>query len=232
MGLRLREGRFFDDRDRMDAPPAMIVNRRFTELYLKGRPAIGTHVRIGGANANRPQYTIVGIVDNVKHNGLTREVKAQFYAPQPQFATNPGNTSRSMTLVVRGTGDPMRLVAPVRSAIRSLDPRVPVSEVRSMTDVVEQAIAAPRFAMQLLGLFGVLALVLSAIGICTNHKPMVLRDIYTHREGRRGLTPHTHASPSLPPFHTIHLYNKCHYIRGGGGGVRGGVVRSNQKERV
>ena len=165
MGLRLREGRFFDDRDRMDAPPAMIVNRRFTELYLKGRPAIGTHVRIGGANANRPQYTIVGIVDNVKHNGLTREVKAQFYAPQPQFATNPGNTSRSMTLVVRGTGDPMRLVAPVRSAIRSLDPRVPVSEVRSMTDVVEQAIAAPRFAMQLLGLFGVLALVLSAIGI-------------------------------------------------------------------
>jgi predicted permease len=165
MGLRLVQGRFFDERDGMSGPPAMIVNRRFVELYLAGRPALGTHVRIGGANPNAPQYTIVGVVGNVKHNGLTREVKAQFYAPQPQFAKYPGNTSRAMTLVVRANGDPMRLVGPVRSAIKGLDPRIPISEVRSMTEVLEQAIAAPRFAMQLLGLFGVLALVLSAIGI-------------------------------------------------------------------
>jgi len=165
MGLRRVEGRFFDDRDRMDAPLAMIVNRRFVEMYLQGRPVLGSHVRIGGGDATGPQYTIVGVVDNVKHNGLTREVKAQFYAPQPQFATNPGNTSRTMTLVVKGSGDPAKLVAPVRSVVKELDPRIPISEVRSMTEVVEQAIAAPRFAMQLLGLFGVLALVLSAIGI-------------------------------------------------------------------
>jgi len=107
----------------------------------------------------------VGNVDNVKHNGLTREVKAQFYAPQPQFATSPGNTSRNMTLVVRGSGEPEQLINPVRGVIKGLDPRLPISEVRSMTEVVQQAIAAPRFAMELLGLFGVLALVLSAIGI-------------------------------------------------------------------
>jgi len=165
MGLRLAQGRVFDDRDGMSAPLSMIVNRRFAELYLAGRPVLGTQVRIGGAPATAPRYTIVGVVDNVKHNGLTREVKAQFYVPQPQFATNPGNTSRTMSLVVRGTGDPAKLIAPVRSVIRTLDPRIPISEVRSMTEVVEQAIAAPRFAMQLLGLFGVLALVLSAIGI-------------------------------------------------------------------
>ena len=165
MGLRLAEGRFFDDRDGMNGPPAMIVNRRFAELYLAGRPVLGARVRIGGSDANAPRYTIVGVVDNVKHNGLTREVKAQFYAPQPQFAMYPGNTSRTMSLVVRGTGDPERLINPVRSVIKELDPRIPISEVRSMTEIVEQAIAAPRFAMQLLGLFGVLALVLSAIGI-------------------------------------------------------------------
>jgi putative ABC transport system permease protein len=101
----------------------------------------------------------------VKHNGLTREVKAQFYAPQPQFAMYPGNTSRTMTLVVRGDGDPKQLIGPVRSVIKGLDPRLPISEVRTMNEVLEQAIAAPRFAMQLLGLFGVLALILSAIGI-------------------------------------------------------------------
>jgi predicted permease len=165
MGLRLVEGRFFDDRDRMDAPPAMIVNRRFVELYLAGRSPLGTRVRIGGPDSLAPSYTVVGVVDNVKHNGLTREVKAQFYAPQPQFATNPGNTSRTMTLVVRGNRDPRLLIAPVRSVVRALDPRLPISEVRTMNEVVEQAIAAPRFAMELLGLFGVLALVLSAIGI-------------------------------------------------------------------
>jgi putative ABC transport system permease protein len=143
----------------------MIVNRRFVELYIQGRQALGTHVRIGGQDAKDPPYTIVGIVDNVKHNGLTREVKAQFYAPQPQFATSPGNTSRNMTLVVRGTGKPEQLIAPVRGIIKQLDPRLPISDVRSMNEVVQQAIAAPRFAMQLLGLFGVLALLLSAIGI-------------------------------------------------------------------
>jgi predicted permease len=165
MGLRLVQGRFFDERDGMTAPPAMIVNRRFVELYLQGRAALGNHVRIGGQDSTDASYTIVGIVDNVKHNGLTQEVKAQFYVPQPQFATSPGNTSRSMTLVVRGTGKPEQLINPVRGIIKQLDPRLPISEVRSMNDVVMLAIAAPRFAMELLGLFGVLALVLSAIGI-------------------------------------------------------------------
>ncbi len=165
MGLRLVQGRFFDDRDGMSAPPAMIINRRFAELYLEGRAPLGARVRIGGPDDNAPQYTVVGVVDNVRHNGLTRDVKAQFYAPQPQFATNPGNTSRTMTLVVRGDRDAQRLIAPVRSVIRDLDGRLPISEVRTMNEVVEQAIAAPRFAMELLGLFGVLALILSAIGI-------------------------------------------------------------------
>ena len=165
MGIRLVQGRFFDDRDGMASAPAMVVNRKFTELYLQGRPALGAHVRIGGQDPNAPFYTIVGVVDNVKHNGLTREVKAQFYAPQPQFAMNPGNTSRTMTLVVRGTVDPTTLINPVRAVIREIDPRLPISQVRTMNEVVQQAIAAPRFAMQLLGLFGVLALVLSAIGI-------------------------------------------------------------------
>jgi predicted permease len=165
MGLRLVQGRFFDDRDAMTAPPAMIVNRRFIELYLQGRPVLGAKVRIGGQEQKDPSYTVVGVVDNVKHNGLTREVKAQFYAPAAQFATSPGNTSRTMTLVVRSSADPKQLIAPVRSVIKALDARLPISEVRTMNEVVEQAIAAPRFAMQLLGLFGVLALVLSAIGI-------------------------------------------------------------------
>ncbi len=127
-------------------------------MYLAGRTPLGVRVRIGG----RPDslaYTIVGVVDDVHHNGLTREVKAQFYAPLAQFARAPGNTMRTMNLVIRTDGDPRGAHRPGARADRKADPRLPVSEVRTLDDVVANSIAAPRFAMQLLGSFGVLALV-------------------------------------------------------------------------
>jgi predicted permease len=164
MGLHLREGRTFDARDNMNAPLAMIVNRTFTDRYLAGRHPLGIHVRIGSSDTTHV-YTIVGVVDDVHHNKLVGSVKPEFYATLAQFAVAPGNTRRSMSLVIRTDGDPATLVAPVRSVIRQLDPRLPISEVRTMRDIVNTAIGGPRFAMQALGLFGALALVLSAIGI-------------------------------------------------------------------
>jgi putative ABC transport system permease protein len=163
MGLTLREGRVFDARDGMNGPLAMIVNKTFTERYFAGRHALGGRVRIGGDSTK--VYTIVGIVDDVHHNALVGQVKPQFYATLAQFALSPGNTRRSMSLVVRTDGDPTSLVSPVRNVIRQLDPRLPISEVRTMRDIVNSAIGGPRFAMQALGLFGALALLLSAIGI-------------------------------------------------------------------
>ena len=164
MGLKLVTGRFFDARDRMDAPFAMVVNRRFVEQYLAGRDPIGRQVRIGGS-APELSYSIVGVVENVHHNGLTTEVKPQFYAPLGQFARAPGSTTRGTNLIVRTRVDPMSLAQPVRAIVRDIDPRLPVSDIRTMEQVVAGSIAEPRFAMGLLGLFGALALTLSAIGI-------------------------------------------------------------------
>ncbi len=164
MQLHKVTGRVLDERDAMDAPLAMVINQTFAKRYLSGRDPLGRRVRIGGS-PDSLQYTIVGVVGDVRHNGLTTEVKPQFYVTAPQFAKAPGNTSRSMTLVVRTTGDPSSFIPSVRSVIRGLDARLPISEVRTMDQVVGEAMAAPRFAMELLGLFGVLALTLSAIGI-------------------------------------------------------------------
>ena len=164
MGLKLREGRFFDARDDISGPLAMIVNRTFVEQYFAGREALGGRVRIGG-NDSTPSYTIVGVVEDVHHNSLTSKIKPEFYATVAQFARAPGSTRRSMTLVVRTAGDPAVVAAPVRAVIRNMDPRVPISNVRTMREIVNTAIAGPRFAMQALGMFGVLALMLSAIGI-------------------------------------------------------------------
>jgi putative ABC transport system permease protein len=164
LGLTIREGRAFDARDDMAGPLAMVVNRAFETQYFGGRHALGGRVRIGGADTTQ-WYTIVGVVDDVHHNKLVGAVKPQFYATLAQFARAPGSTRRSMSLVVRTDGDPASLVAPVRAAVRSVDPRLPVSEIRTMRDIMNAAIGGQRFAMQTLGAFGVVALLLSAIGI-------------------------------------------------------------------
>jgi predicted permease len=164
MGLTLREGRAFDARDNMSGPLAMIVNRTFTEKYFAGRHALNGRVRIGGSDSTKV-YTIVGVVDDVHHKALVGKAKPEFYATLAHFALAPGNTRRSMSLVVRTDGDPKSLIAPVRAAIRQIDPRLPISEVRTMREIVNAAIGGPRFAMEALGLFGALALLLSAIGI-------------------------------------------------------------------
>ncbi len=161
--LSLREGRAFTASDGMAAPMAMIVNRGFEQQYFAGRRALGGRVRIGGDTSHI--YTIVGIVDDVHHNSLTGAVKPQFYVTLAQFAVSPGNTRRSMSLVVRTDGDPAALIAAVRSTVKAVDPRLPVSEVRTMRDIVNAAIGGQRFAMQTLGAFGAVALLLSAIGI-------------------------------------------------------------------
>ncbi|MEO6445808.1 MAG: ABC transporter permease, partial [Gemmatimonadaceae bacterium] len=164
MGLRVQTGRALDQRDGMDGPLAMVINQGFADKYFAGRTAVGGQVRIGSDPMRLP-YTVVGVVDDVRHNALTREVKPQFYATIAHFARSPGNTMRTMHLVVRSSGDPALLVNPVRAIIGKIDPRIPISDVRSMEEVLGASIAEPRFAMQLLGLFGALALVLSAIGI-------------------------------------------------------------------
>lgn len=164
VGLRLREGRVLDERDDLTSGLALVVNRRFVESYLAGRPPLGAQVRIG-SNPNREPYTIVGVVDDVRHNGLTTESKPGFYATMAQFSRSPGTTVRSMSLVIRAAGDPTALVGPIRAALREIDPRLPIAEVRTLDAIVAASIAAPRFAMQLLGVFGLAALLLSAIGV-------------------------------------------------------------------
>jgi putative ABC transport system permease protein len=166
LGFRLREGRLLGPADDMQGPLAMVVNESFAKAYAEGRSPLGLRVRIGSAlGPKAPQYQIVGVVEDARHNTLTSQVKPTFYVTPAQFAMAPGSTRRSMSLVLRTTDDPKALIAPVRAVIRRADPRLPISEVRTMHEIVGASIAAPDFAMRLLTGFGFLALTLSAVGI-------------------------------------------------------------------
>lgn len=165
LGMRLVSGRLLGPGDDFSGQPlAMVVNETFAKSYIAGRSPLGVQVRMGG-NSDQPPWVIVGVVEDTRHNTLTSAVKPGFFVTMPQFARGPGVTIRSMSLVIRTDGDPSALIAPVRALVRRADPRLPISQVRTMDEVVGNSIAAPRFAMQLLAAFGVLALALSAVGI-------------------------------------------------------------------
>ena len=165
MGIPLVEGRTFDDRDARDAQQVVVVNEVIARRYWGTESALGREVEAGGGGP----AVVVGVVGNLRHNAITDEAKTRFYRPHAQIGTAGfegwQGTMRSMTLTVATQGDPHRMTEPVRAAIRALDASMPVSEVRTMEEVLSAAVAQPRFAMVLLGAFAALALALAVVGI-------------------------------------------------------------------
>ncbi|HEY0876743.1 MAG TPA: ABC transporter permease [Vicinamibacterales bacterium] len=163
MGERIVRGRAFTAADRTNTQPVAMINEEMARRYWPGRDALGGRFRLGGPN--RPWITIVGIVADVKHNGITGVVKEKFYIPHTQWHLSRGSAIRSMSLVIRTSGEPSALTGAVRGEISALDPSLPVADVRTMDDVVGATLSAPRFTGLLMMVFAALAMTLSAIGI-------------------------------------------------------------------
>ncbi len=165
IGERVIRGRGITADDKTDTMLVALVNEEMVRRYWAGRDPIGGRLQIGGGVPNRPFVTVVGVVANVRHNGITEGIKEKFYVPHTQWHKSIGNPVRAMTLVMKAQGDPRALANPVRQTIRELDANLPVAAVRTMDEVVAATLSAPRFTGMLLGVFAALALVLSAIGI-------------------------------------------------------------------
>jgi len=160
---RVVRGRSFTAADSETGAPVLIVNQTFARTYWPGQNPIGKRALTGSPKS--PWMTVVGVVQDVRHNGLTAAVREKFYIPHAQFAISTGNAPRDMSLVVRTDGDPMALAGPIREVVKRLDPALPVANVRSMNAVVGESMAAPRLTASLLSIFAGLALVLAAVGV-------------------------------------------------------------------
>jgi putative ABC transport system permease protein len=159
LGEHLVRGRMLAVSDAKGTPEVALINETMARAYWPGQDPIGRRIRQGGPA--RPWITIVGIVADVRHNGLEVAIKEKFYRPHAQFLF----PVRNMHLVVKAAGDPMSLVGPIRAEVSAIDPRVPVASVRTMDEVVSTAMSQPRLARWVLVLFGAMALLLAAVGL-------------------------------------------------------------------
>ena len=158
VGIPLRAGRTFDSRDGPEGAHAVIVNEALASRYIKGRDPVGSTIYLWGDTA-----TIVGVVGNIAHNGLTGPVRHRYYRPHAQV--NSVSSQRSVSLTIQTEGDPRSVLDAVRAEIRTLDPSIPVAQVRTYDDILSSAVAEQRFALVLLGVFAAIALTLAVIGI-------------------------------------------------------------------
>jgi putative ABC transport system permease protein len=158
MGIPLVRGRTFDTRDRDGASLVTIVNQELASRYFPGEDPVGKrlHIMWGRPEAN---YEIVGVVGSIRHVALEK-------APEPAvFLANQQEPSGASNLVIRSSGDPMRLVPAIRSEIRAIERDIPISEVRTMDQYLARSVGQPRFNLTLIGTFAALALLLAAVGL-------------------------------------------------------------------
>jgi predicted permease len=158
MQIPLMRGRVFDDRDAADSPRVVVVDQYLVDRYFRGKDPIGAQIRRGDSNS--APFTIVGVVGTINAIDLGQPVtKERIYYPVAQ-QPRPG-----LAILLKTTGDPQELVAPLRAAVRSLDPEQPVSGVRTMDQWVSRSLQTRRAPALLLSIFGAVALLLAAIGI-------------------------------------------------------------------
>jgi putative ABC transport system permease protein len=159
LGVPLIAGRMFDERDKADAPGAVIIGKSLADRVFAGRDPIGR--RLVYTSAQAPPVQVVGVVGDVKIGGLDEAIRPVLYYSYRQVAGIATN------LVVRTNADPTALAASIRNEIRTLEPDVAIFNVRAMEELISTSPAAfmRRFPALLISIFAGVALLLASIGI-------------------------------------------------------------------
>jgi putative ABC transport system permease protein len=159
MGIRLLRGRSFNAADTEKSPHVAVINESFARQIWPGEDPIGKRFRHGFPEYQSPWREVVGVVADIKLNGVERNTPKQAYFPFAQESWT------NFSIVVRTTGDPLLATAGVERTIHTIDKDLPVFAIRSMDQLLGNALATRRLTLTILASFAVLALLLAALGI-------------------------------------------------------------------
>src|SRR6185312_9771057 len=159
MGIPVLRGRSFTDADRPGEPLVAVVSRSVARRFWPNGDAIGQRI---GYPFDSPWITVVGVVPDTKQDSLRDTSSATMYMPWAQRTRMVGT---ELWIVVRGAGDPAATGMAIRGIVHDIDRGVPVSDVRTMNDVVDNSVAGARFTAGVVTVFALVALALGAVGI-------------------------------------------------------------------
>lgn len=160
LGIPLVRGRMFDARDGVGTPLVVLVNEQFAREHFPGEDPVGRRITYNRVpDSTSTWYEIVGVVGDQQQVTPSRPARAEVFEHRSQ------DWSRSVWTVVRGTAGPAATLATVRDVLRELDPALPIAESRSLAEVRRDAMAREEFLLILLAAFGLVALVLAAVGV-------------------------------------------------------------------
>lgn len=156
LGMQLVTGRLLDATDRETTRPVAVVNETMAARYWPGESAVGRRFRLDGIEGERE---VVGVVRDAAYAGVSDDPQPHVFLPLAQLY------SPAMTLYARTDVEPQAVLGPLRREIQALAPDLPLQRVQTMEETLQRALWAPRLGAWLIGLFGVLAVLLSAIGL-------------------------------------------------------------------
>jgi len=159
MKVPLVRGRFFAEQDNKDSMPVVIIDDTMARTYWPNADPVGKRIKRGGSDSKAPWLTVVGVVGSVKQYALDTDSRVALYTPHLQ------TPSGAMYVALRTTSDPSSVAAAVTREVRALEPNAPVFDVKTMQQWLSESLARRRFAMLMLGLFALVAMVLAGVGI-------------------------------------------------------------------
>jgi putative ABC transport system permease protein len=162
MNIPLLRGRLLADSDGANAPPVVVIGRTAADRLFPGEDPLGRRLKLAGG-PNNPFRTIVGVVDDVRHDGLHLPASYQAYMPQAQSPWLQSNMT--MVVRVREGQDPAAIAAAAREQLRAIDPNQPIIRIRTYGSIIATLMATRRFTLVLLAAFAGTALLLAVVGL-------------------------------------------------------------------
>jgi predicted permease len=168
MQIPVVRGRSVEVTDVRTSEPVVVINEAAEKKYFTKGAALDARVKLGGT-ADSVWRRVVGITRDVRHAGVDKEARPQMFIPFDQFLwtvpDSAGTVPRSLTIVMRTSSDPAAATSAVRAIVKEIDRDLPLAQVRTLDEVFARSVSTPRIVALLLGSFGALALLLSAIGV-------------------------------------------------------------------